>query len=297
MKARGHILIALAVMLACVFYFLWREHQAGAFGFPLDDAWIHAQFARNVALGHGFSHNPGVPTSGSTSPLWTVISAGGHLLTGDPVVYAKALGIVFLGVAVWLVYMIVRTITSDVREALFAAVVTASLSRLVWASVSGMEITLAVMLSLAGILAHIIFSDSRGARQYVSTVLFGLAALARPECAVFFAAAMIDRVLRNVLVQWRELATREWFVPVMIHVAIFVAMVAPFAVFSKTVGIGFLPNTAYAKAIHWNRGLVAALATGNLPEVLRSFTVRPCDYFLSFLVESLRNNPVLFVFA
>ena len=298
MKTRGHILVAFVIMLACVTYFLWREHQtAGAFGFPIDDAWIHAQFARNIALGHGFSYSPGVPASGSTAPLWTIVSAGGYLLTGNPVVYAKVLGVIFFGVAVWLVYMLVRTITSDARKALFAAVMTASLPRLIWASVSGMEITLALTLSLAGILAHILHGDARGGRQYLSTVLFGLAALVRPECAVFFAAAMIDRALASVLVRWREVAARDWLIPVVIHVAIFLVIVTPFALFSKKVGVGFLPNTAYAKALQWNRGLLAAFATGSVREAVKSFTVHPCDYFLSFLGESLRNNPVLFAFA
>ena len=50
-------------------YFLWEEQStAGTYGFPLDDSWIHAQFARNLALGNGFSYNPGVPVSGSTAP-------------------------------------------------------------------------------------------------------------------------------------------------------------------------------------------------------------------------------------
>ena len=41
---------------------------------------IHAQFARNIVLGHGFSYNPGEPTSGSTAPLWTLVLAAGHLV-------------------------------------------------------------------------------------------------------------------------------------------------------------------------------------------------------------------------
>ena len=36
-------------------------------GVPLDDAWIHFQFARNLARGDGLSFNPGQPTSGSTA--------------------------------------------------------------------------------------------------------------------------------------------------------------------------------------------------------------------------------------
>lgn len=296
MRPKAHIVIALAVMLVFVGYFLWNEHRAsGTFGFPLDDSWIHAQFARNVALGHGFSYNPGVPASGSTAPLWTLVLSGGYLVTGDPVLSAKVIGVVFLALTVVLVYMLVGTIAGDAREALFAAVVTASLSRLVWAGLSGMEVTLAVTLTLAGILAHISYGRLGDRRQYLSTALFGLATLARPECAAFFAAAMLDRALTGTLIRWRELAARDWLVPVAVHVALFFVVIAPFVLFSKAFGLGFLPNTAYAKALLWNKGLIAALSTGSLPELARSFTVHPFDYYLSFLQESLSNNPILFV--
>jgi arabinofuranosyltransferase len=283
-RPKAHIIIALAVMLVFVGYFLWNEHRvSGTFGFPLDDSWIHAQFARNLALGHGFSYNPGVPASGSTAPLWTLVLSAGYAVTGNPVLSAKVIGVVFLALSVVLVYMLVGVITTDARQALFAAVVTASLSRLVWAGLSGMEVTLAVTLTLAGILAHVTYGRLGDKRQYVSTVLFGLATLARPECAAFFAAAVLDRALSGTLVRWRELAARDWLVPVAVHVAIFALIVAPFVVFSK--------------ALLWNRGLIAALSTGSFKELVRSFTVHPFDYYLSFLQESLSNNPILFIFA
>jgi arabinofuranosyltransferase len=293
---RSHLTVALLATFVAVGFFLWREHTtAGVFGFPLDDSWIHAQFARNLALGHGFSYNPGEPVSGSTAPLWTLVTATGYLVTGDPVLAGKLLGVLFLALTVFFTYVLVRTISDDAREALFAAIVVGTLPRLVWASLSGMEITLAVTLTLAGILAHILYQRTAGVRQYLATVLFGLATLARPECAVFFAAAMIDRILVSILIRWREVAARDWVVPLLIHVAVFAVVVLPFVVFSAKFGVGFLPNTAYAKALYWNRGLLNAVARGSTLEVAKSFTVYPYDYFMSFLQESLSNNPILFV--
>ncbi len=297
-RERSQILIALGVMVVVVGYFLWREYSiAGTFGFPLDDGWIHAQFARNLALGHGFSYNPGVPVSGSTAPLWTLVSATGYLVGGDPVLAAKVLGVLFLSLSVYFVYVLVKAISGDSREALFSAVLVASLPRLVWASLSGMEVTLAVMLTLVGIMAHVLYTSPGDRRQYIATVAFGLATLARPECAVFFVAALIDRVLTSLFIKWRELATRDWIGPFAAHVGLFLLVVAPFLVFSKRFGIGFLPNTVYAKACQWNAGLIAAAASRNAAEFVRSFTVRPFDYYMSFLHESLNNNPLLFLFA
>ncbi len=293
---RTHLAVALIVMLLVVGFFLWREHTiAGVFGFPLDDAWIHAQFARNLALGHGFSYNSGEPVSGSTAPLWTLVTATGFLVSGDPVIAAKALGVLFLALSVFFTYVLVRTISGNARQALFAAIMVGTLPRLVWASLSGMEVTLAVTLTLGGILAHILYHRTAGVRQYASTLLLGLATLARPECAIFFAAAMMDRVATALLVERSEGAPRGWVVPALAHLAVFAAVVLPFVVFSARFGLGFLPNTAYAKALHWNRGLLNGIARKSTAECLKSFTVCPYDYFTSFLEESLRNNPVVFL--
>ncbi|MFH1865616.1 MAG: glycosyltransferase family 39 protein [Candidatus Eisenbacteria bacterium] len=298
MRTRTYMLIALVLMLASVGYFLWSElSTAGTYGFPLDDSWIHAQFARNLALGNGFSYNPGVPVSGSTAPLWTLLTAAGYLVTGDPVLAAKVMGVLFLGLTVFFMYTLVRAISNDPKEALFAAILAGTLPRLVWASLSGMEVSLAVMLSLAGVAAHVLYSNAGDRRQYFSTLLFGLAALARPECTVFFVAAMLDRALAATFIRWREVAAKDWIVPVLIHICVFFIVIAPFLIFSRKFGIGFLPNTAYAKALLWDKGLIAALATGSKVELIRSFTTNPFDYFMSFLHEGLNNNPVLFMFA
>lgn len=45
----------------------------GHFGFPLDDSWIHQVVARNLAESHVLGFNAGRISSGSTSPLWTLI--------------------------------------------------------------------------------------------------------------------------------------------------------------------------------------------------------------------------------
>src|SRR5207302_940720 len=70
---RDDALVVVAAVLPLSLYLL-REHAiAGAAGFPLDDSWIHLQFARNLAEGAGFAYNPGVPVAGSTAPLWTLL--------------------------------------------------------------------------------------------------------------------------------------------------------------------------------------------------------------------------------
>jgi hypothetical protein len=52
----------------------------GHFGFPLDDSWIHQVVARNLAEFHVLGFNAGKLSSGSTSPLWTLILTVGWVV-------------------------------------------------------------------------------------------------------------------------------------------------------------------------------------------------------------------------
>src|SRR5207249_2556866 len=72
---RGSVLLVVALAVPLAVLLTSERRIAGAAGFPLDDSWIHLQFARNIAEGAGFSYNPGVPVAGSTAPLWTLLFA------------------------------------------------------------------------------------------------------------------------------------------------------------------------------------------------------------------------------
>ena len=75
---------------------------------PLDDTYIHFQYARQVAAGQPFSYSPGAPaTSGGTSLLYPAVLALGYRLgfTGWSLAYwALALGAIAFAGAAWLVY-------------------------------------------------------------------------------------------------------------------------------------------------------------------------------------------------
>src|SRR5581483_3131331 len=66
-----------AVAVLC--YVLVAYVQNGTFGFPLDDAWIHQVYARNLGTHLEFSFFPGQPSAGSTSPLWAILLAVGYV--------------------------------------------------------------------------------------------------------------------------------------------------------------------------------------------------------------------------
>ncbi len=61
-------------------------------GFPLDDAWIHQVYARNLAWYGQFAFRPGQPSAGSTAPLWSVLLALGYVLRLPPLLWVVLLG-------------------------------------------------------------------------------------------------------------------------------------------------------------------------------------------------------------
>src|SRR5512142_2116435 len=76
---RRDLVIAAAALVGVTVYAL-AAHFAGGLGFPLDDSWIHQTYGRNLAQSGLWAYIPGVPSAGSTSPLFTVLLAVGYAL-------------------------------------------------------------------------------------------------------------------------------------------------------------------------------------------------------------------------
>lgn len=163
-------------------------------GFPLDDPWIHLQFARNLAEGHGLSYDGSRLVAGSTAPLWTALLSLLLWLPGAVEAWVKAAGIALHAASVGVAFVLSRRLALSRPRAALAAVLMALADALVWSSISGMEVALFVLLSLAGISRHLAErADPR--LPPVSFLLFGLAALARPEGLLLPLLAAVDRVV------------------------------------------------------------------------------------------------------
>ena len=78
-KRNGGWIIVLASLLSVGGYIAWSYSQ-GTVGFPLDDAWIHQTYARNLAQTGQLAYLPGQPSAGSTSPAWSFLLSVGYLL-------------------------------------------------------------------------------------------------------------------------------------------------------------------------------------------------------------------------
>ena len=259
-RRRRDDVFVIAAALFPLALFAARERQiAGASGFPLDDAWIHLQFARNLAEGAGFSFNPGASVAGSTAPLWTLLLAAGAAAFSPSLGMAKAFGVAAtLGAAI-LTRRAALAWGARADVALVAAVALLWTGPVAWGALSGMEVALAAFLVAAALLAH------AHDRLLVSSACAALAVLARPEAVL----------LIPLLVLARRLTLRR----AAAFALVTVVTVAPAALFSLwTVGTLY-PATAAAKV---EGGLVGWLGGVNEPAAL-TWIWRPWTFLTGWI--------------
>jgi hypothetical protein len=170
----------------------------GGIDFVLDDAWIHLSYALSMKLGEGVSYNPNDWETGFSSPLWVLALAILPWL-GNPVLAAKALGVFLHGVAAGLAALCTAVLVerhSGAVEppgrpslaALFAGLLVALHPGLLQAAVSGMEVSLTVVLLLALIWSVVQPLDDRAALLRAGFIACACV-LARPE-SLYFAGAL-----------------------------------------------------------------------------------------------------------
>lgn len=273
-------ILALVVGLGTGTFMASEFHVAGAPGFPLDDAYIHLQMARNLSAGHGFSFNADEPVAASTAPLWTLLVALLYSMPGDVVTWVKGIGALLLFSCAVLTLVLGRELGLRRGWALLGALAVALTPRLLWAAPSGMEVLLYAALATGGILLHL--RHFAQAPSYWSTVLFAAAALARPECLILFPLAVLDRWRGGV----RLVALLYWR-----HALLFSAMLAPYFYFNMSYGSGILPNTFYAKVGAY--GLMGALRDGEWLRVGATLTLYPLEQCIELARFAIDNSLVL----
>ncbi len=163
-------------------------------GFPLDDAWIHLQFARQLAAGAGLGFNPGELVAGTTAPLFTALVALCTALPGSIYLWVKLLGLAAHVVTLDLTFRLALRLDSSPRRAAVATLLVGTTDWLVWSVGSGMEIGLFNALVLAGLLRQIAERRARSGPP-IAFLLFALAALVRPEGLLLLLLAALDRAL------------------------------------------------------------------------------------------------------
>ena len=188
------------IELIILFHWIFLSHP---FGFPLDDSWIHMVFARCLWEHGMFCYNPGIPSTGDSSPLWAISISGIFGALHHFGTYAFIAGIDFFNSLIFLGLVIVCwRITYVLTENRFAANTVAGLLLanllLLYFVLAGMEVYLAPLLMGISVLGFV------QKRLWQAGIFLALACCVRAEFAmagfIFVAYALYD--YRG---QWRNI--------------------------------------------------------------------------------------------
>ena len=239
----------LLASLSAVMLFLWRSQTTYRLGFPLDDAWIHQTYARNLATQGKWAFLPNEVSAGSTAPLWTILISLGYLLTLPNTAFSFALGWLTLLATVCLVGGMLRT-RHQANPTLLAGLLILMLFEwhLLWAALSGME---TLLLGLHMLL--VLYGHERGWDSVFLGALVGLGVWIRP-----------DAILTVVILFWAQLVEpkpfKESAYRVLKYAAGFFMLTVPYALFNSQLGGEWWPSTFYAKQLEYAVNRDASLA-------------------------------------
>jgi hypothetical protein len=217
--------------------YLLAAHQEIRSGFPLDDAWIHQTYARNLALRGEWSFITGQISAGSTSPLWSLLLAPGFWLRLGPYLWTFGLGWLLLaGLAAIGASTFQKLAPQRAHLSWLAALLVLFEWHLVWAAGSGMETLLFSVIVLLALTRLLNASSS----WLGFGALVGISAWVRPDGITLLGPALMVIVLK------RDEWTRK--MRVVLELAFgFILLFIPYLAFNQALAGAWWPNTFFAK--------------------------------------------------
>lgn len=238
MKNWGYLLALLIMLegLSAVLYLGTAEQL----GFPLDDAWIHQTYARNLGLHRLMAFSPNQPSTGSTSPGWTTLLAAGYLLRAPFFQWAYTWGSIFAIASAFIAARLSQSYFGSFRRAAIVAVICIIEWHLAWAALSGMEVSLFTFLTLL-----ILLSLHHNLSPFWIALLIGLTFLVRPEGIIF---AFIYG-LKLLYINRGNL--RQFLIAIGAFTGIFLIVISPWVIFNLIYNGRPFPSTISSKFMQY----------------------------------------------
>ena len=257
MKIPWRQIILLAVVSALSLGgYLIVSHSIYRIGFPLDDAWIHQTYARNLAKTGEWAFIPGQPSGGSTGPLWGVLLSLGYVLRLGPYVWAFLLGwFLLFGMGILGVFAHQLIAPATKQFAIWSGVLLTLEWHLVWAAGSGME-TLAYTLVVTLVLILLMRKIESYAGWLGIGLIIGLSIWLRPDGITLLGPALF--VILFSQSHWqKKIKTAS------VLILGFIILFAPYLGFNQILSGAWWPNTFFAKQAEY------AADRENLPFIVR----------------------------
>lgn len=231
---------SLAVLSVGVYLVVsWYTYRLG---FPLDDAWIHQTYARNLALRGDWSYNPGEPSAGSTAPLWSVLLFPGYRLGLSPFAWAYLSGWGLLTTLALSGMYLYRSL--KLTNHTWAWIVGIGLIfewHLTWSAVSGMETLLEACL----VLVVMIWLTRPPVNWMVVGAICGLGVWIRPDALTL--VGPVGVIIHFYEKAWsRRLQAAGW---TFLGIGLFFL---PYLLFNRWLAGAWWPNTFYAKQVEYS---------------------------------------------
>jgi tetratricopeptide (TPR) repeat protein len=245
------VLLILSIVLP--YYYISYAFSINHFNsFPLDDPWIHLNFAKNLAEYGSFSYfRDEIVTAGSTSPIYTFLLAAGFFITKNEMWLSYMICILFFTLSVFYFYKLSNNVFPKENWLAISAVLLLVMDK--WLNLitaTGMETTLYIFL----LVACFYYYRKRNAIGFPVTL--GLAFWTRPDAIAFIAAIAADYFLQYYLKQRAPkentdivLFTKNELIKIGV---IFGIIMGAYFLMNLAIAGSLLPNTYGAKLAYYS---------------------------------------------
>lgn len=229
--------LMLAILLGIfIAGYLLTANAKQAIGYPLDDAWIHQTYARNLGTTGEWAVIPGKPSGGSTGPLWTFWLSIGYWLRIDHFVWTYfTSALALLAMSIIGSQIASRLLRSKNKFSWFGAFLIGEW-HLLWATLSGME---TIWFSTI-VLGTFYYLNHVRTRYWVVGILVGLSIWLRPDGLTLIAPVIVIILLEKL----------DWQVKFKIALEFIgglLALLIPYLLFNHVYSNALWPNTFFAK--------------------------------------------------
>jgi len=219
-------------------------------GFPLDDAWIHQTYARNLAQDFEWTFLPGQTSGGATSPLWVIWLVPGYWLGFHPLLWTTLLGFMVLFGMAAAAESAYRHESDRIQQDPVQGSPSSGWLKsipwmgllicfewhLVWAALSGMETLL-----FSGIVCLVLILLWQGKPGWFFVgILCGLSTWIRPDGITLLGPVLLLSLIKGR--DWKR-RTRAFGTAAVGFAILFIL----YLVFNQLINGSFWPNTLFAK--------------------------------------------------